>query len=50
VVTPEALLAMPLDDILVLPWNIGAEIAAQIRAGGFGGRVWTAVPAMRELP
>jgi hypothetical protein len=49
VVTPEALLAMPLDDILVLPWNIGAEIAAQLRAGGFGGRIITAVPAIREL-
>ncbi len=49
VVTPEALLAMPLDDILILPWNIGAEIAAQCRAGGFRGRIWTAVPAMREL-
>ncbi|QYU70024.1 class I SAM-dependent methyltransferase [Leptolyngbya sp. 15MV] len=49
VVTPEVLLAMPLDDILVLPWNIGAEIASQIRAAGFRGRVWIAVPAMREI-
>lgn len=49
VVTPEALLAMPLDDILVLPWNIGAEIAAQLRAGGFRGRVLIAVPAVREI-
>ncbi len=49
VVTPEALLAMPLDDILVLPWNIGAEIAAQLRAGGFRGRVLIAVPAMQEI-
>ena len=49
VVTPDALLAMPLDDILVLPWNIGAEIAEQLRAGGFRGRIVTAVPGMREL-
>ena len=49
VVTPDALLAMPLDDILVLPWNIGAEIAAQLRAGGFRGRILTAVPEMAEL-
>lgn len=48
VVTPDALLAMPLDDILVLPWNIGAEIAAQLRAGGFRGRILTAVPGMHE--
>ena len=49
VVTPEALLALPLDDILVLPWNISAEIARQVRAGGFRGRILTAVPEMREL-
>jgi hypothetical protein len=49
VVTPEALLGMPLDDILVLPWNIGAEVAAQLRSGGFRGRILTAVPEMREL-
>jgi hypothetical protein len=49
VVTPEALLAMPLDDILVLPWNIGAEIAENLRAGGFRGRLLIAVPEMREL-
>lgn len=49
VVTPEALQALPLDDILVLPWNIGAEIALQLRQGGFRGRILTAVPAMREL-
>lgn len=49
VVTPEALLAMQLDDILVLPWNIGAEIAAQLRERGFGGRLLIAVPEMREI-
>jgi hypothetical protein len=49
VVAPAALLAMPLDDILILPWNIAAEIAAQCRAGGFRGRLLTAVPAMREI-
>ncbi|MGG5809212.1 methyltransferase domain-containing protein [Falsiroseomonas sp. CW058] len=49
VVTPEALLAMAPDDILVLPWNIGAEIAAQLRANGFRGRLLTAVPEMREI-
>ncbi|HEV7268209.1 MAG TPA: class I SAM-dependent methyltransferase [Falsiroseomonas sp.] len=49
VVTPEALLALAPDDILVLPWNIGAEIAGQLRAAGFAGRILTAVPAMREL-
>jgi hypothetical protein len=50
VVTPEALLAMNLDDILVLPWNIGAEVAQQLRAAGFQGRLLIAVPEMRDLP
>jgi hypothetical protein len=49
VVTPEALLAMPLDDILVLPWNIADEVAGQLRAGGFAGRILIAVPEMREI-
>ena len=49
VVTPEALLALPLDDVLVLPWNIGGEIAHQLRTEGFCGRFFTAVPEMREI-
>jgi hypothetical protein len=49
VVKPAALLAMPLDDILILPWNIAPEISGQIRAGDFRGCVLTAVPEMREI-
>jgi hypothetical protein len=49
VVTPETLLGMPLDDILVLPWNIVPEVAAQLRTGGFRGRIMTAVPGVREF-
>jgi hypothetical protein len=49
VVTPAALLALRLDDILVLPWNIGDEVARQLRADGFQGRILTAVPGIREL-
>jgi hypothetical protein len=49
VVTPEALLSLPLDDILILPWNIADEVAGQLRAGGFGGRILIAVPEMREI-
>lgn len=47
VVSPEALLAMQPDDILILPWNIASEVVAQLRAAGFGGGLWTAVPGMR---
>ena len=50
VVTPEALLALRPDDILILPWNIADEIAGQLAAAGFRGRMVTAVPriALRE--
>lgn len=48
VVTPEALLALGLDDILILPWNIGAEIAGQLRAAGFRGSLVSAVPEIRH--
>ena len=40
VVSPEALLAMPLDDILILPWNIEAEVAGQLRAAASTGLAW----------
>jgi hypothetical protein len=46
VVSPEAMLALRPDDILILPWNIKAEIAGQLRAAGFGGRMAVAVPRL----
>ncbi len=49
VVSPAALLAMQPDDILILPWNISAEVVAQLRGAGFAGGLWTAVPEMRAL-
>ncbi|WP_198377973.1 class I SAM-dependent methyltransferase [Neoroseomonas rubea] len=49
VVTPEALLALGLDDILILPWNIAREVAGQLRGAGFAGRLLVAVPEMREV-
>jgi hypothetical protein len=50
VVTPGALLALAPDDILILPWNIAAEVTAQLREAGFAGGLFTAVPAMRGWP
>ena len=50
VVTPEALLTMRREDILMLAGNISDEIAGFLRREGFGGRIWTAVPEMREMP
>ena len=46
VVSPEAMLALRPDDILILPWNIEAEVAAQLRATGFCGRLAVAVPRL----
>lgn len=49
VVSPDALLAMAPDDVVILPWNIAPEIVAQLRDAGFAGGVWTALPEMRSL-
>jgi hypothetical protein len=49
IVSPEALLAMAPDTILVLPWNLAEEISGQLRAAGFKGRLATALPAPRWL-
>jgi len=49
VVSPEALLALAPDEILILPWNIAPELVAQLRGAGFTGGLWTAVPEMRRL-
>lgn len=50
IVSPEALIASAPDDLVILPWNIAEEVAeamAPIREKG--GRLWVAVPSMREL-
>ena len=47
VLTPEAMLTLVPDDILVLPWNIADEIVNELRQSGFKGRIWTATPDMR---
>jgi SAM-dependent methyltransferase len=46
VVSPEAMLALRPDDILILPWNIEAEVAGQLRVAGFAGRLAVAVPRL----
>lgn len=49
IVTPEAMLALAPDDILILPWNIAPEIRDQLRAAGHAGGIVTAVPEIRRL-
>lgn len=49
VVSPEELLALVPDEILILPWNIAPEIVKSLRGAGFRGRLLTAVPRMEVL-
>jgi SAM-dependent methyltransferase len=49
VVSPEELLALAPDDILILPWNIAHEIVGSLRGAGFRGRLLIAVPRMEVL-
>jgi hypothetical protein len=46
VVSPEAMLALAPDDVLILPWNIEGEVATQLRAAGYRGRLAVAVPRL----
>ena len=47
VVTPEAMLALKPDYVLILPWNLKHEVAAQVDAiYAWGGRFVTAIPAL----
>ena len=51
IVSPAALIAARPDDVVILPWNIAAEVAgelASIRAQG--GLLWTAIPCIRQIP
>jgi SAM-dependent methyltransferase len=48
VLSPQALLALQPDDILILPWNIAPEIVAQLHDAGFRGDLWTAIAQMRR--
>ncbi|MCA3280316.1 MAG: methyltransferase domain-containing protein [Roseomonas sp.] len=49
VVSPDALLAMNPDAILILPWNLASEISGQLRAAGFKGRLAIALPEPRWI-
>ena len=50
IVSPEALIAARPDDVVILPWNIAAEVAGELAAiRAQGGRLWVAIPEMREI-
>ncbi|MBL6455575.1 class I SAM-dependent methyltransferase [Belnapia sp. T6] len=50
VLSPEAVLAMRPDVLLILPWNLTAEITAEMAAiRAWGGRFATAIPRLRVI-
>jgi C-methyltransferase C-terminal domain/Putative zinc binding domain/Methyltransferase domain len=49
VIAPDALAAYAPDDVLILPWNIAAEIDPIVRGLVPAARRWVAVPELRSL-
>jgi SAM-dependent methyltransferase len=50
VVPPDALLAFRPDEVLILPWNIATEIAAELKpVATWGGRLLVAVPRLAAV-
>ena len=50
VVSPDELLRLRPDHVLIGPWNFTAEIAGQLRARGYGGELIVPLPVPRLLP
>jgi SAM-dependent methyltransferase len=48
IVSPAALQAIAPDEILILPWNLRAEVTRQWREAGYTGGLWTALPRMER--
>ncbi len=50
IVAPETIQQSPPDDLIILPWNIAGEVAAQLAPlRRTGTRFWTACPEMRAI-
>ncbi len=48
IVTPDQLLSLRPDDVVILPWNIAAEIERQLaEMSAWGGRFVTAIPRLK---
>jgi len=46
IISPEAMLNLCADDIVILPWNIAGEIRRALTAKGWSGRFVTGIPAL----
>ncbi len=50
IVPPEAMQRSPPDDLIILPWNLAAEVTAQLSSlRQAGTQFWTACPQMRRM-
>lgn len=50
VVAPEVLAAAEVDDVLILPWNIGDELRSMVWELSPEAECWVALPTMTRLP
>jgi C-methyltransferase C-terminal domain/Putative zinc binding domain/Methyltransferase domain len=49
VVAPDAFAGESPDDVLILPWNLKAEISALVKERSPGSQSWVAIPAMHRV-
>jgi hypothetical protein len=50
VIAPEQMGSLPVDHVLILPWNIAAELRDLIATHLPAANAWIAIPEMRHLP
>ena len=49
ILAPDALAADPVDDVLLLPWNLAAELTALVQQLSPTSRSWVAIPEVRAI-
>jgi hypothetical protein len=50
VLAPSALAQEPVDDVVILPWNLAAELGALVHRFAPDAQSWVAIPRMAQLP
>ncbi len=50
VLAPAALAERPVDDVVILPWNLATELGALVHQLAPEARSWVAIPHMAQLP
>jgi hypothetical protein len=49
ILAPQALAEDPVDDVLILPWNLSAELSALVAKRSPKSTSWVAIPEVREI-